>query len=135
VGEERRGAGSLAKVDRGGAVGLGLVVPTEDAGHAGQGVAELYDDFVAELRPLRGTWATWTSEVATWLVDHVLGLLDLAFGDRELGEEELRTAIAAYRRGGVRGRLVHAPRRPGGHDRRRGGPYGGALALADELAM
>ena len=98
------------------------------------GVAELYDDFVAELRPLRGTWATWTSEVATWLVDHVLGLLDLAFGDRELGEEELRTSIAAYRRGGVRGRLVHALAdlavMTGDEAARKE-----ALALADELAM
>ena len=72
------------------------------------GLADLYEDLAAELRSHRGKWATWTPEVVTWLVDHVLGLLDLAFGDRDRGEEELRTAIAAYRRGRVPSRLVHA---------------------------
>jgi class 3 adenylate cyclase len=72
------------------------------------GLAELHDDLTAELRPRRGTWATWTSEVAMFLTDHVLGMLDLAFGDRALGEEELRTAIADYRTGEVRAALAQA---------------------------
>ena len=72
--------------------------------------------------------------VAQWLSDHVLGLLDLTFGDAELGEDELRTAIADYRKAGTRAVLADAladlATLTGDEAARTE-----AVALADELGM
>ena len=98
------------------------------------GAVELHDDLTSELRPRRGQWATWSAEIGDHLVDHALGVLDLAFGDRTVGDEELRTAIADYRRAGTRARLTDAltdlaVMTDDGDARTE------ALALADELGM
>ncbi len=100
----------------------------------GVGARWLHHDFTTELRPRRGQWASWSPEVVDKLADHALGLLDLAFGDAALGEEELRTAVTDYRRAGTRAILTVALADlavlTGDIDARTE-----ALALADELGM
>lgn len=110
---------------------------THVAGWAARPIAaldlpELNEQVAAILRPHRGRWASWTIEVENGLVDHALGLLDLAAGRG--GEDVLRSAIAHYREQGTRARLAEAlvdlAALTGDADARAEG-----LALVDELGM
>ena len=91
-------------------------------------------DLAAELRPHRGTWASWSVEIVDRLVDHCLGALEIVLGDTATGEATLRTAVADYRKAGTRARLTDALADlavlTGDADARTE-----ALALADDLGM
>ncbi len=91
-------------------------------------------DLAAELRPIRGQWASASAEIADRLADHCLGALEIVLGETDSGEAILRTAVADYRRAGTRARLADALADlvvlTGDADAR-----AEALALADELGM
>jgi hypothetical protein len=72
------------------------------------GLTEIYDDLAEVLRPRRGQRSTWSIEIDNGLVDHHLGVLDHAAGRVEQGLEELRSAVADYRRAGSRSGLALA---------------------------